>query len=115
MVLKPLKIRPPCHVLLDYFTTRPSFKNLYNPPFKNIGDIFLCGEMCKRGLILEHKYLLTLNILALCIAGILKNLMKTQGHDWRSHAQRKERRYVSASYNANISFICSHERNAKDK
>ena len=29
MVLKPLKIRPPWCVLLDYFTTRPSFKNLY--------------------------------------------------------------------------------------
>ncbi len=29
MVLKPLKIGPPWYVLLDYFTTRPSFKNLY--------------------------------------------------------------------------------------
>ena len=28
MVLKPLNIRPPWYVLLDYFTTRPSFNNL---------------------------------------------------------------------------------------
>ena len=27
MVLKPLKIGPPWYVLLDYFTTRPSFKH----------------------------------------------------------------------------------------
>ncbi len=27
---KPLKIIPPWYVLLDYFTTRPSFKNLYD-------------------------------------------------------------------------------------
>ncbi len=30
-MLKPLKIIPPWYVLLDYFTTRPSFKNLYDP------------------------------------------------------------------------------------
>ncbi len=28
MVLKPLKIRPPWYILLDYITTKPSFKNL---------------------------------------------------------------------------------------
>ncbi len=28
MVQKPLKIRPPCHILPDYFLTRLSFKNL---------------------------------------------------------------------------------------
>ena len=29
MVLKPLKIKPPLYVLLDYFTTKPSFKKGY--------------------------------------------------------------------------------------
>ena len=28
MMQRPLKIRPPCHILPDYFITRLSFKNL---------------------------------------------------------------------------------------
>ncbi len=36
MVLKPLKIIPPWYVLLDYFTTRPSFKNLNAPFFDQV-------------------------------------------------------------------------------
>ncbi len=34
MMQKPLKIRPPCHILPDYFITGPSFKNL-NVAFLN--------------------------------------------------------------------------------
>ncbi len=44
MVLKPLKIRPPWHVLLDYFTARPSYKILYDTLLTNWPKML---KMCK--------------------------------------------------------------------
>ena len=44
MVLKPLKIRPPWYVFFDYFTTRPSFKNLYDTLLIQWPEMLKCAE-----------------------------------------------------------------------
>ncbi len=35
MVQRPLKIRPPCHILPDYFLTRLSFKKFWDALWNN--------------------------------------------------------------------------------
>ncbi len=55
MLLKPLKIRPPLYVLLDYFTTRPSFKNLYDTFLTKWPEML---KMCKH---LAHRTLISLS------------------------------------------------------
>ncbi len=60
MVLKPLKIIPPWYILLDYFITRPSFKNLY--------DVFLtkCNESHN-----QSKVFVCVSVIS-CICGSLQ-------------------------------------------
>ncbi len=56
MVLKLLKIIPPWYVLLDYFTTRPSFKNLYDAFFDQVArDAKNVKTFEKRPLVPELK------------------------------------------------------------